>query len=212
MNIFKYDSPVSQLLIKVADMILLNLLYMLCSLPIFTIGAAQAGLYTAVKVMQDKEDDTSVFAAFFRGFKAGFGTITTCWGVVTLALLFVIWIGISAYILGAPIVPMVISASVILMFQIILPAFHSRFDSNFKMLMRNTFFFILGFPLQCIGVTLLYLLPIGLLAIMDFYSFLGVLPVLALFYFSIAVSASYSLLRKPFDTLISQINSEEEKE
>ena len=69
MKFMRYDSPIVQLLNKVTDLILLNVLYIVCSIPVFTIGAAQAGLYTAVKVMLDKEDDTSVFKAYWRGFK-----------------------------------------------------------------------------------------------------------------------------------------------
>ncbi len=203
MGFMRYDSPLVQLLNKVTDLILLNVLYLLCSIPLFTIGAAQAGLYTAAKVMLDKEDDTSVFAAYWRGFKAGFGTITAGWGIVTLFLLFVIWIDVAAYMLGAPLVVLIIGAGIVFLFQTMLPAFHSRFGANLKMLLRNTFFFIIAYPLHCLGVVLLNILPFGLLAIMDLYSFLGTTPVLVMFYYSTAVMTSYMLLRKPFETLIS---------
>ena len=203
MNFMRYDSPISQLLMRIADLILLNVLYLLCSIPLFTIGAAQAGLYTAVKVMLDKEDDTSVFAAYWRGFKAGFGTITAAWGIVTLVLLFVVWFDVAAYMLGLPLVILLIGGGIVYMYQIMLPAFHSRFGNNFKMLMRNTFFFIIAYPLQCIGVTLINLLPFILFAITDLYTVLGALPVFVMFYYSTAVMTSYMLLRKPFATLIS---------
>lgn len=207
MNILKFESPVSQMLIRVADMIILNILYLLCSIPLFTIGAAQAGMFTAAKVMLDKEDDSSVYAAFFRGFKAGFGTITASWGLVTIVLAVIIWFGVAAYMLGASIIPLIIGASVLFIFQTTLPAFHSRFGSNFKMLLRNTLFFMMAYPLQCIGMALLNLVPLGLFAIMDLYSFLGTTPILALFYYSIAVTTSYMFLRKPFDNLIAEYDS-----
>ena len=60
----------------IGDLVILNVLFLLCCLPIFTIGAAQAGLYTGLRVLADKEDDSSPAAAFFRGFSSGFGKIT----------------------------------------------------------------------------------------------------------------------------------------
>ena len=203
MKFMQYDSPIVQLLNKVTDLIGLNVLYILCSIPLFTAGAAQAGLYTAAKVMLDKEDDTSVFKAFWRGFKAGFGTITAAWGIVTLVLLFVIWFDVSAYMLGLPLVVLIIGGGIVFMYQTMLPAFHSRFGNTFKLLMRNTFFFITAYPLHCIGVTLINALPFILLAITDLYTLLAATPVFVMFYFSTAVMTSYMLLRKPFETLIS---------
>ena len=41
---FDYDNKFMQLLSKATDMIILNLLFLLCCIPIFTIGAAQAAL------------------------------------------------------------------------------------------------------------------------------------------------------------------------
>ena len=46
MNFFSYESKPMQILMLLGDLIILNLLFILCSLPVFTIGAAQAGLYT----------------------------------------------------------------------------------------------------------------------------------------------------------------------
>ena len=65
-NIFHYDSKFMQLLLKFADYIILNMIYIACCVPIFTIGAAQAGLYNGLRVLQDKEDDSSCIKAFFR--------------------------------------------------------------------------------------------------------------------------------------------------
>lgn len=203
MKFMSYDSPIVQLLNKITDLIGLNVLYILSCIPLFTIGAAQAGLYTAAKVMLDKEDDTSVFAAYWRGFKTGFGSVTAAWGIVTVVLLFVIWFDVAAYMLGLPLVVLLIGGGIVFMYQTMLPAFHSRFGNNFKMLMRNTFFFITAYPLQCIGVTIINLLPFILFAVTDLYTVLGALPVFIMFYFSTAVMTSYMLLRKPFETLIS---------
>ena len=70
MNIFNYESKFNQMVMVLADMIILNLLYLICCIPIFTIGAAQAGLYTAVRAMRDDEDYVgSCYAAFLTALR-----------------------------------------------------------------------------------------------------------------------------------------------
>jgi len=92
-NIFSYDSKLVTSLSFIADLFILNLLYLVCCLPLFTIGAAQAGLHNAVRILQDPLDGRSTVKAFFRGFKEGFGRITLAW------LLFYVIEGILYYTL-----------------------------------------------------------------------------------------------------------------
>ncbi len=206
MNIFHYDSPVSQLLMKIADLAILNLLFILCCLPVFTIGAAQAGLYTAAKVMLDKKDDRSLTAAFFRGFKAGFGTITAGWGVVTLVIVLFVYVGVMAIMLGMPAWLFLIALAVMAVYQSLFPAFHSRFGCTFKQLFRNCVFLLLYYPLQSIINGILIWLPVVLAGILDLYTFMALTPVWLLFYYSTAVLFGYQMLKKPFDQLVDHFN------
>lgn len=47
-----WDSPVMQLLQQTADLILLNVVWLVCSLPIVTIGPASAAMYETLKPIQ----------------------------------------------------------------------------------------------------------------------------------------------------------------
>jgi uncharacterized membrane protein YesL len=78
-NIFGIDSKFMQLLSKLWDLMMLNLLYLICCIPVVTIGAAQAGLYRSVRAMKDPDSDYTWTQAFFKGFKDGFGRITFVW-------------------------------------------------------------------------------------------------------------------------------------
>ena len=84
MNIFSYESKFSQVLMFVADLAILNLVFVLCCIPIFTIGAAQAALYSGIRTLQDPEDGESPVKAFFRAFKIGFGSVTGAWFVFSV--------------------------------------------------------------------------------------------------------------------------------
>ena len=46
-GIFNYDNPVWRCVGKLGDLILLNILWIICSIPIFTIGASTTAVYLA---------------------------------------------------------------------------------------------------------------------------------------------------------------------
>ena len=95
MRFFSYDSRFSQILLKLAQSCYLNLLWALCSLPIFTAGAATTALYrVTLKMVKDQEGD--VTGTFFRAFRENFRQATVLW----LALLAAgAALGVDGYIL-----------------------------------------------------------------------------------------------------------------
>ena len=63
---------------KVADFILLNLLTLVCSLPIITFGAAYtAKYYVSMKIVRGEEG--TLFKAYFKAFKDNFKQATIIW-------------------------------------------------------------------------------------------------------------------------------------
>ncbi len=76
-NLFNPDSPIMQILNKFADLMLLNFFWMLCCLPVFTIGASTAAMYSVTLKMAAGED-SGITRDFFHGFKSNFkqGTLT----------------------------------------------------------------------------------------------------------------------------------------
>ena len=206
-NLFSYDNPIMQLLMKVGDMIILNFIFLLCCLPIVTIGAAQAGLYTAMKVMQDPEDDSSLVSAYFRGFKNGFLTVTLSWGLMTVALLLVTYVGAYAAGLGLPNWICIVPVAILAWYTAQIPAFHSRFGCTAIQLIRNVWFLIIAHPLRTLGVAVVTWLPIGLLFSSCSFAFFSLIPLWFTLYFSTAASFGYSFLKKPFQVLVDHFNS-----
>ena len=87
-SLFNMDNPIMQFLYRVCDLILLNVLTLLCSLPILTAGASLAALH---KVCQSIvfDTDAGVVMPFFRAFRDNFKQATIIWLgmlVVTAAL------------------------------------------------------------------------------------------------------------------------------
>lgn len=90
-KLFDMDNPVWKYLGKIWDAIWLTILWLVCSLPVITIGASStAASYVALKVMKDEEG--SLTKQFFYSFKQNFKQATIIWLV---ALLFTIVLGVN---------------------------------------------------------------------------------------------------------------------
>lgn len=84
MKFFSYDSPFSQLLIKLCYSCYLNLLWFLCCIPVITIGASTTALYyVSFKIV--KEEEHSLARTFFRAFRENFRQSTVLW-LIMLAI------------------------------------------------------------------------------------------------------------------------------
>ena len=77
-SLFNIDSPIMTFLSRVADLVILNILYVVCCLPIFTIGAATSALYYQVMKMS-KNEESYAFRGFFKAFKDNFRKATPAW-------------------------------------------------------------------------------------------------------------------------------------
>lgn len=209
-GLFSYESKPMQILMFLGDIIILNVIYLLFCAPLFTIGAAQSGMFTACKVLLDKEDDSSPYAAFWRGFTRGFGTVTLSWGLMTLVLLITAYGAITAGMLGAPVWLVFIAVVVCAIFQTLIPAFHSRFGCTWWQLIRNSWFLLFAHPIRSVATTVAVWLPMGYLCICFYnghiYDFMALTPIWGALYFGTAFCFASSFLRKPFGVLTQHFN------
>ena len=205
-SLFSYDSPMMQILMYIGDLIILNFIYLICCLPVFTIGAAQAGLYTAIRVLNDKEDDSSPTAAFFRGFKNGFGTITLSWGLLGILFLLSSAAAVFANPMGLPQWLCLLPVCIIAAFMSLVPAFHSRFGCTAMQLYRNVFLLLLTHPLRSIAAAALMWVPVIVLYYSNLYNGMATSLIWLTIYFSTAVLFGELFLRKPFKTLVEEFD------
>lgn len=69
MGLFNYNNPVIKFMVKVANMMIVSLYWVLCCLPLVTILPACAGLYYATTHVVFKDGGGGVTRAFFEAFK-----------------------------------------------------------------------------------------------------------------------------------------------
>lgn len=77
------ESPLMNLLSQLADLILLNVLWLLCCVPIITAGAATAARDTVLLRMIRKNED-AIFRPFFSAFRHNFWTASKLYLIVFL--------------------------------------------------------------------------------------------------------------------------------
>jgi len=75
---FNYDGPVLSFLSRMADLIWLNVLFIICCIPIFTIGASTTALYY-VTLKMAKNEDSHITKLFFKSFVQNFKQATGIW-------------------------------------------------------------------------------------------------------------------------------------
>ena len=81
---FNMDGPVFVFLNKVADLVILNLLFILCSIPIITIGCSMTAMdYVLLKKKEGSE--SYLWKMFFHSFKENFKQSTIIWICMMLA-------------------------------------------------------------------------------------------------------------------------------
>lgn len=82
---FNLDSPLMRFMTKLADLMILNLLFLITSIPVITIGAAWTSLYyVALKMVKDEEN--GIIRSYFHSFKQNFRQATILWlGILAVA-------------------------------------------------------------------------------------------------------------------------------
>ena len=89
-KLFRMDSPLMRFLTKIADLMVLNILFCVTSIPLITIGASWTALYSVtLKMVRDEEGFVS--RSYFRSFRQNFRQATLLWlGVLVVLTLLVL--------------------------------------------------------------------------------------------------------------------------
>lgn len=82
-NLFEYDNKFFEVLGKITDIIILNLLCIISCLPIITIGASVTATYfVALQMVRDEE--TYIIREFIKRFKENFIFSTKVWSIILI--------------------------------------------------------------------------------------------------------------------------------
>ncbi len=142
-NLFNMDNPVFRFLSRLADLMILNIIFLIFSLPIVTIGASSTALYyVALKIAANEEG--YIFRSFWKSFRENFRQATIIWLIVlgvflVLGLDFTIMNNMTGSLVTA--FRVLIPAGAILFFFFLLYVFPTlaRFSNSIANTARNAF-------------------------------------------------------------------------
>lgn len=200
MKFLNIDSPLMQALSKIADLLILNLLTLLCCIPIITVGPALTALnYMTLKMVRNEE--TYIARGFFKSFKENFRQSTLIWLLfLVLGLLlagdYIILISSEMqYSNVMQVLILVVAILEICTFLYTFPVL-AKFQNTIKTTLKNAFLIsIMQFP-KTIVMIVVYLIPLVI-----FWISFQLIPFVFFFGLSVPAWISAKLYNKFFKKL-----------
>ena len=82
-GLFNYDNPVWRFIGKLWDVLVVNILWIICSIPVVTAGASTTAMYY-VTLKLARDEDGYTIRSFFKSFKENFKQATAIWLIFLL--------------------------------------------------------------------------------------------------------------------------------
>lgn len=169
-NLFHYENPFIQFLVRVGDLIILNVLFILCSAPVVTLGASLTALHRVTQNMLFEQEEP-LLKAFFRAFRQNFKQSTLAWLVELVVIVSLVCdvLLVMAYFDGGLAKAMYILVAVLAIlvagvFSYLMPLI-ARYENGMRQQVNNAVVLaIIKLP-KTVLLTLLNLLPVILLLI-----------------------------------------------
>jgi len=205
--IFQHDAPIMQLLNRFSSLVVLNILFLCTSIPIFTIGAALTAMYDVVFRM-DTEREGKLLSTYFRSFAANFRQSTPVW------LLFLLLIGAScanAVIfsnMGGMIGQILSVAAIVILVNVLLVLGYafplmSRFDNTRSNTLKNALLLAVANLPRTLVIAVINCFP-WVLMLMNLYAFIQLGFLWLVLYFAAAAYFNSRVLMKVFKELVKQ--------
>lgn len=205
---FDLDSPVMRFLNRVADLLILNILVIICCIPVITAGAAFTAMhYVILKMIRGEEG--YLIRGFFKSFARNFKQAVLIW--LLMLLVIVVYVGdslifnYSGVAFPKPLVIAVVVVGVII-FMIAIYVFPllARFDNTIRNTIRNAALLAFANLPKTLLMALFYALPF-VIGYFSAYSYIFI------FMFGISVPAYgaawlYSSIFKKFEPESEQVS------
>lgn len=207
-KLFNFDNPVMVVLTRIADMMILNILTLVLSIPIITIGAAfTANYYCCLKIRRD--EDSGILKMYFSSFKMNFKQSTILWLIIIGAVSipsYLLYIVMQLYANEVPTyIKVILSAAILLSLFLTAMIFpiQSRFSNSIKNTIKTSILMGVANPPRTFLIILLFVAPAYLT-----YNFTQLIPIEVLFGISVPAFISVLLYNKTFLKLEEKANEE----
>ena len=174
------NNPVFRTIGKMVDLVWINILTLICALPVVTAGASFSAMYCLLLRMADNRQG-SLTGSFFRAFRENFKNATKVW-LVTLAV-FIVY-AYNLYLLHAGIldgygafkkvsqalIVLILFATIMLLNYAF--ALFARYDSGVKATLKNAAKLSIAFFPRSVCMTVIVFFPLALTMLSDYFLWL----------------------------------------
>jgi len=178
MNFFSVDSPIYRFLTRFWDMVKLNFLWLICSLPIVTMGAATVAAYSVTLKMVD-ENEGYIAKAFFKAFKENLkqGSIL---GIISIIAVYAVWLDFQLFNVldNNPVIFLILGILAIFVFTLsLIYAFPlmARYHNSIPKTMKNSYDISVRYFLRTIFLALLIVFELAICMWNSITIFVGIL-------------------------------------
>lgn len=199
-SFFSPDSKFMQTMSRLADLVVLNLLFLVSCIPLFTIGAASTAMYT-VCFQLGTEKESGIFRTYFRSFRENFKQSTVLFLILALLLLALFFdtlllFSMTGWLRYGCVLTGFLLVLAVLMYSYAFPLL-SQFANSTRQTLKNSLFLSLGYLPRSLLIGALNVFPLAL-ALLNLYTFLQTAMMWAFLYFSAAAYFNSLLLKKVF--------------
>ncbi len=199
-SLFSTDSILFRVMSRVADLMLLNIIFLISCLPVVTIGAAMTAMYT-VCFRMDTDREQGIFSVYFRAFRDNWKQATGIWMLLFWFLCAAVFESILCSRASGLIHYgwLVLALASVLDLMVIAMAFPmiSQFENRWKQTLKNALFLSLGHLPTTLCLVFFQVFPLIILVKSPVY-FLKIGMFWLLLYFAAAAYVSAKLLRRAF--------------
>lgn len=147
-GIFSVDGKAFNFFSRMSDLVILNLLWLVCCIPVVTIGASTTALY-AVVIKMVKDEESYVIRSFFSSFRENFKQATVIWGIllaVASLLYFDFYFSSHAPVAGAGLlfIPFAVAAILMVLTSLYVFPIQAVFKNSIKKTLKNSLYMALA--------------------------------------------------------------------
>lgn len=206
--IFNMEGPLMQGLTKFADLIILNVLTLICCIPVVTAGAAFTALhYVCLKMVRGEE--CYIVKDYFKSFKSNFKQATAIWLIFMVAIFVFVMDIVVMYV--AEIQFHFLIRALVLMLGIVVTGtlmyvfpLQAKFSNTVKQTIINAFkASILQFPKTIVMIIMLFIPPVIILL------FGNMIPIVIMTFLAVPAYVSALMYNKFFRKLEKMYPDEE---
>lgn len=205
MKFFSMDGKFLNFFNRITDLIILNLLWIVCCIPIITIGASTSAMYQVTLQMAENRE-SYIARAFFHAFRENFRQATAAWLICLAAIIVLtadIYVSSHFFHTGAatPFITLFIIIALLLLCTMlyIFPVI-AYFKNSLKKIFTNSFRLAFGNLITTLQLLLLSLIPAIVLLLFREMPVLGsfliivIIPSVTAFFQSILISHLFQKL------------------